>query len=78
MLLEKGDNIRNLSIVGLGPAVGGLFGCHPEYVEVVHLGQTAVYKMVSVYSNDAVMYFLLAAGDFDREVEDWLVQHVGR
>ncbi|MDI3534921.1 MAG: hypothetical protein PWQ82_1286 [Thermosediminibacterales bacterium] len=33
VILEKGDNVRNLSNVGLSSESGGLLGCWPEFVE---------------------------------------------
>ncbi|BFH59470.1 hypothetical protein [Paenibacillus azoreducens] len=40
VVLETGDNVRNLSNVGLNPEDGGILGSHPEYVEF-HSGRSA-------------------------------------
>lgn len=76
VVLEKGDNLRDLSVVGLNREDGGLLGCLPEFVEKVeHYGE-CWYKIVVIYSNEYAMAFYApdAAVAGDAEILQWLEQ----
>ncbi|TDF88860.1 hypothetical protein [Paenibacillus piri] len=73
VVLEAGDNVRDLGNVGLSRENGGLLGSFPEYVELLDLGEgLQVYKVAVLYDNDYLMTFFMLAGAHDEEVEQWL------
>ena len=73
VLLEEGDNVRDLGNVGLTHERDGLLGSHPEYVETLDLGDCQqAYKIAVLYDNDYMMMFFTLAGAHDEEVEQWL------
>lgn len=79
VLLEAGDNVRDLGNVGLGREDGGLLGCFPEYVELLDVGGgLQKYKIAVLYDNDYLMTFFTQAGAHDEEVEHWLKDQAER
>lgn len=67
VLLEAGDNVRDLSNVGL------------KYVEMLDVGESLqAYKVVVLYDNDYLMTFFTQAGKHDEEVEQWLKDQAER
>lgn len=72
VLLERGDNVRDLSCVGLGPNINGLLGCRPEYLERYDLDSISFYKILVMYNNEYAMTFFTEKGIHDNEVEEWL------
>ena len=73
VLLEAGDNVRDLSNVGLSHERNRLLGSCPEYVETLDLGYCQkAYKMAVLYDNDYLMTFFTIASAHDEEVEQWL------
>lgn len=78
VVLEKGDNLKNLEVVGLNPQDGGLLGCWPEFVDRIELGPgLSVYRVLVLYNNECAMTFYLQAGPWDREVDRWLRDNAG-
>ncbi|MGO0063488.1 hypothetical protein ACTID9_26390 [Brevibacillus fluminis] len=78
VVLEKGDNLRDLSIVGLNRLNGGLLGSLPEFIEKVEYDQELWYKIVVIYTNEYGMAFYLpeVAITDDEEIQTWLEAHV--
>lgn len=78
VILEKGDNLRDLSVVGLDRETGGLLGSLPEYVDKVERQGECWYKVVVVYTNEYAMAFyvpeIVAAND--EELKTFLEAHV--
>ncbi|MZQ82718.1 hypothetical protein GQF01_11460 [Paenibacillus sp. 5J-6] len=73
VILEMGDNVRDLGNVGLGREVGGLLGSYPEYVELLDVAEgLQAYKIAVLYDDDYLMTFFTQAGAHDEEVEQWL------
>lgn len=73
VVLEAGDNVRDLGNVGLNHDEGGLLGSYPEYVEMIDLEQKLkAYKIVILYNNDYLMTFFTQSRVHDKEVEQWL------
>lgn len=79
VVLEKGDNLRDLSVVGLDRESGGLLGSLPEFVDKVERRGECWYKVVCVLTNEyAMAYYVpheVAAGD--AEILNWLEENVG-
>ncbi|MGI6558066.1 MAG: hypothetical protein ACOX20_03615 [Limnochordia bacterium] len=75
VLLEPGDNVRDLREVGLDWVDQGLLGSLPEFVERERLSDgTEIYRIGVLYDNDYMMIFLSLAGSHDAEVEAWLAE----
>lgn len=74
VILEPGDNLYDLSIVGLNPEDAGLLGRRPEYVEAIDLNGLTLYKIVVMYTDDYLMTFFTLAGWHDDVIERWLRQ----
>lgn len=73
VVLEGGDNVRDLGIVGLNRKAGGLLGSYPEYVELLNMGEgIQAYKIAVLYDNDYLITFFTLLGAHDEEVEQWL------
>ncbi|MEK3900059.1 hypothetical protein [Paenibacillus sp. FSL R7-0179] len=77
VILEPGDNLYDLSIVGLNPEDAGLLGSSPEYVEAINLNGLTLYKIVVMYTDDYLMTFFTLAGWHDDVIERWLRQEAG-
>lgn len=80
VVLEKGDNLRDLSVVGLHRNNGGLLGSLPEFVEKVERDSESWYKVVVIYSNEYGMAFYLPLETVtdDEQALAWLVNEVER
>ncbi|RYD02625.1 hypothetical protein N752_25185 [Desulforamulus aquiferis] len=72
VVLESGDNIRDLSVIGLNPEDQGLLGIYPEFIDVFNLTGYSVYKLLVIYSNDYAMTFFSIANQFDEAAEEWI------
>lgn len=77
VILESGDNLYDLSIVGLSRNDTGLLGSRPEYVEAIDLNGLTLYKIVVMYTDDYIMTFFTLAGWHDDVIERWLRQEAG-
>ncbi len=75
VILEVGDDVRDLSSVGLNSEDNGLLGSIPEYVEKYSAGSINYYKIVILYDNEYIMTFFSQEGIHDDEMEDWLAEH---
>jgi hypothetical protein len=79
VVLEAGDNLRDLGNVGLSREDGGLLGSYPEYVELFDLGNGhQAYKVAVLYDNDYLMTYFTQAGAHNEEVEQWLKDQAER
>ncbi len=79
VVLEAGDNIRDLGNVGLNRENCGLLGSCPVYVERFNVGEgLQAYKVAVLYDNDYLMTFFTQAGAHDEEVEQWLKDQAKR
>ncbi|WP_342563626.1 hypothetical protein NST84_29905 [Paenibacillus sp. FSL R7-0345] len=77
VILEPGDNLYDLSIVGLNRENAGLLGSRPEYVEAIGLNGLMLYKIVVMYTDEYLMTFFTLAGWHDEAIESWLRQEAG-
>ncbi|UFJ40378.1 hypothetical protein LOK74_20470 [Brevibacillus humidisoli] len=78
VVLEKGDNLRDLSVVGLSREDGGLLGSLPEFVEKVERNGQCWYKLVIIYTNEYGMAFYVPSEVVadDEEFLNWLEEDV--
>lgn len=65
VVLEKSDDLRNLSEVGLNACDQGLFGDVPEEVCLIEGPDFSLYEIQTAYSNDYMMQFYLPVGVFE-------------
>lgn len=72
VVLEAGDDVRDLSNVGLNPEDQGLLGTTPEWIEKVELDGTEYYRFLVIYTDSFAVTFYSAVGNHDGEVEAWL------
>ncbi|WJQ81020.1 hypothetical protein [Brevibacillus brevis] len=80
VVLEKGDNLRDLTVVGLDRRNEGLLGSLPEFVEKWETNDECWYKVIVIYSNEYGMAFYIpseAISD-DEQVRSWLEEQVER
>ncbi|MGG0937278.1 hypothetical protein ABHN11_14440 [Brevibacillus centrosporus] len=78
VVLEQGDNLRDLSVVGLERETGGLLGSLPEFVDKVVRQGECWYKAVVIYTNEYAMAFYvpeIVVAD-DEELKTFLEAHV--
>ena len=72
VLLEAGDNVRDLKEIGLNHQDQGILGCIPEWFETITLDEVAYYRFLVLYNDSFGVIFYSAVGAFDDEVEAWL------
>lgn len=72
IILEAGDNVRDLSAIGLNREDSGLLGCIPEWFETVTLADIEYYRFLVLYNDSFGVIFYSAVGSHDVEVEQWL------
>jgi len=73
-VLEKGDNLRDLSLLGLNPEDDGILGCSLEYVEEYKLESITFYRIGVLYDNQCFMTYFSAVGVHDEEINDYLAE----
>lgn len=76
IVLEPGDNVKDLSIVGLNSREKGLLGTVPETVEQIDLDGSLIWKVLIVYNDSYVPTFFLRSGAFGEEVEEFLTKEM--
>jgi len=74
IVLEKGDNLRDLSMLGLNPEDEGMLGCSLEYVEEYKLNSISFYRIGLLLDNECMMTFFSEVGAHDEEIEDCLAE----
>ena len=72
VLLEAGDNVRDLKEIGLNHQEQGILGCIPEWFETMTLDGVEYYRFLVLYNDSFGVVFFSAVGAFDHEVEAWL------
>jgi hypothetical protein len=72
ILLEAGDNVRDLKEIGLNHQDQGILGCIPEWFETMTLDDVEYYRFLVLYNDSFGVVFFSAVGAFDHEVEAWL------
>ena len=72
VLLEAGDNVRDLREMGLNHQEQGILGCIPEWFETITLDGVEYYRFLVLYNDSFGVIFYSAVGAFDHEVEAWL------
>lgn len=75
VILHEGDNIRNLSTVGLTPN-GGLLSAIPEFINEIILNKFKIYEVIVVYNNEFCMTFYMSDKLInDDEVKKWIEEY---
>lgn len=75
ILLEAGDNLHSLNIVGLGN--------HDlrrviEFVETLDLGDIQAYRLAAKLDNEFLVTVFIVAGTHNEEEEEWLKEQTER
>ena len=76
VILEPGDNIHELSNVGLNPNDNGLLGTTPELMEEINIGAETWYKVGILYNNECLMTFYIMPELIDDELMEWLQRQI--
>jgi hypothetical protein len=71
-VLEAGDNLRDLSILGLNHEDDGIFGFPLEYVEEYSLNRMEFYRIGILFDNESMLTIFSEVGIHDDEIEDYL------
>jgi len=72
IFLEKGDNIRELSKIGLAEE-NGLLDAIPEMVTAKKMKDGKVlYQAEILCNNEFMLYVLFFPKDFDKEIQEWI------
>jgi len=77
VVLEPGDNVRDLEEIGLNPEDGGLLGSAPEWVELMERAGQKFYSMVIVLNNEYAINVYCPPGAADDETQRWLEEQAG-
>jgi hypothetical protein len=72
VLLEAGDNVRDLREMGLNHQEQGILGCIPEWFETITLDGMEYYRFLVLYNDSFGVIFYSDVGAFDAEVEKWM------
>ena len=72
VLLEAGDNVRDLKEIGLNHQDQGILDCIPEWFETMTLDEVEYYRFLVLYNDSFGVVFFSAVGAFDHEIEAWL------
>lgn len=73
VILEKGDDVRNLTEIGLGQ---GLMEFIPEWFQVIALDGIVYYRFFILLGDSFGIVFFSPIGIYDKEVETWLVDRL--
>lgn len=74
ILLELGDNLRNLGAIGLDPD-GGLLQATAEFINEIGLGELMVYEVIIAYNNQFAVTLYIPAGIVDEEIMEWIEEY---
>jgi len=75
VILHEGDNVRNLSTVGLNPN-GGLLSAIPEFINEIILNKFKIYEVIVVYNNEFCMTFYMSDKLInDDEIRKWIEEY---
>lgn len=77
VVLEVGDNIRDLEGIGLNPEDHGLLGSSPEWVELIERAGQKFYSMVIVLNNLYAINVYCLQDAVDDESRRWLKEQAG-
>ena len=75
-VLEQGDNVHDLSILGLHSQQGGLLATEPESVALLQLLEGEVWKVLVVYNDSYLPIFFLEVGKFGNDVDNFLANRL--
>lgn len=70
-LLEKGDNLRNLQVLGLDPN-GGLLCTIPESVKGIIIEEKILFEIMILCNNQYVLYVYVPEEIVDDEILQWI------
>ena len=74
-VLQKTDNLRDLSEVGFNACDNGIFGDVPEEVSLIQAPDFSFYEVQIAFNNSFLPHFYLPVGQFEEvypELQDYL------
>ncbi|AWI03122.1 hypothetical protein [Clostridium drakei] len=74
ILLEIGDNLRNLSVIGLDPT-GGLLEVIPEFINEIEIEESILYEVIIAYNNQFAITLYVPAAIVDKEIMEWIEEY---
>lgn len=74
ILLELGDNLRNLGVIGLDSS-GGLIKVIPEFINEIELGELTVYEVIILYNNEFAVTIYIPKEIVDEELMKWIDEY---
>lgn len=72
VLLEAGDNVKDLSEIGLNPEEDGLLGATPEWVEEQELEECTLIYICILCNNEYALSIFLERGKLGPKMDDWI------
>lgn len=76
IILEKGDNLMDLSAVGLDSKGGGLTGTVPEFIENINLLDLNMFRALVIYNNSYAVSFFFSSDCLTEQTSDWVNNHL--
>lgn len=76
VLLEAGDNVTDLSEIGLNPEENGLLGATPEWINEQKLDDCILRTACILCNNEYALSIFLERGIFGQDVENWINQNM--
>lgn len=77
VVLEPGDNVRDLEEIGLNSEDGGLLGTAPEWVELLERAGQKFYSIILVINNEFSLNIYCLPETVDNETKLWLEEQAG-
>jgi hypothetical protein len=75
VLLEPGDNVTDLSEIGLNPDDNGIIGAIPEWIDEQELSDCTLITACILCNNEYALSIFFESGKFGGEVENWISEN---
>lgn len=76
VLLEIGDNVTDLSEIGLNPEDGGLLGATPGWIRQEKLTNSTLIVTCIFCNNEYAVSIFFERSDFGEDVESWINENI--
>lgn len=76
VLLESGDNVEDLSEIGLNPEEKGLLGTTPEFINEQQLEDCTLINACILCNNEYALSIFFESGKFGEKVENWISDNI--
>ena len=75
VVLEKGDNLRNLQAIGLDPKAG-LLSSTPESIKRIIIEERILFEIIILCNNQYVLYIYVPKDILDDEILDLIIKKI--